>query len=337
MVTGATGFIGAHIVDELLRRGLRVRGATRSLRKGEAMIKARPQYADKLDFVQIEDFQNSNVFHGKMDGIDGVVHAASPFTYDVQDNDKELIQPAKNGVRSIMAAAESHPSIKRVVITSSFAAVMNVDRKAPPYFEYTAKDWNPLTEEEARAPETSPVVAYRASKKYAELTAWEWFTDGVDNERKVKGFDVVTLCPPMTFGPIVHPVNGVDNLNESNAMLWKIAKGETPLPVARVPFWIDVRDLAVAHVEAFLNPDAGGKRYLLGADDRFSYGLAAKIMADNFGWAKEKVSQEDQTIDTSHGLENKAAAEAFRIKYRTFEETVIDLIRQVKEMELKDA
>ncbi|KAL3298627.1 NAD dependent epimerase/dehydratase [Colletotrichum asianum] len=323
LVTGATGFIGAHIVDELLRRGFRVRGSTRTLAKGEEMIKTREQYADKLDFIEVGDFENTNVFDGKMEGIDGIIHVASPFTYDVKDNERELIRPAKNGVHAIMSAAAAQPNIKRIVITSSFAAVLNADRKAPPYFDYTTC-----------IPGTSPVIAYRAAKKYAELVAWDWIR--ATDEGKSRHFDLVTLCPPMTFGPIVHPVSGVSKLNESNAMLWKIAKGETPLPVARVPFWIDVRDLAVAHVEALLRPEAGGKRYLLGANDRFSYGLAAKIMTDNFDWARGTVAQEEQVIDTSHGLENITAANELGLNYRTFDQTVIDLVTQARKMGIEE-
>ncbi|KAJ0268232.1 hypothetical protein COL940_013576 [Colletotrichum noveboracense] len=317
LVTGATGFIGAHIVDELLRRGFRVRGSTRTLAKGKEMIKTREQYADKLDFIEVGDFENTNVFDERMEGIDGIIHVASPFTYDVKDNERELIRPAKNGVHAIMSAAEAQPNIKRIVITSSFAAVLNADRKAPPYFDYTSDDCNPLTEEEACIPGTSPVIAYRAAKKYAELVAWDWIR-AID-EGKSRHFDLVTLCPPMTFGPVVHPVSGVSKLNESNAMLWKIAK-----------------DLAVAHVEALLRPEAGGKRYLLGANDRFSYGLAAKIMADNFDWARDTVAQEEQVIDTSHGLENKTAAKELGLNYRTFDQTVVDLVTQARKMDIEE-
>lgn len=77
LVTGATGFIGAHVVDNLLSRGLKVRGATRSLAKGEAMKKSRPQYAEKLDFVQIQDFEKGPDLVEAVKGVDGVIHVAS--------------------------------------------------------------------------------------------------------------------------------------------------------------------------------------------------------------------------------------------------------------------
>ncbi|KAG4433520.1 hypothetical protein IFR05_011003 [Cadophora sp. M221] len=325
LVTGATGFIGAHVVDVLLYRGIKVRGATRSMKKGEAMMKARPQFSAHLDFVQIEDFEKSGVFEDAAKDVDAVIHVASPFTYDTEDNEKELILPAINGVRSILEAAASS-KIQRIVITSSFAAVMDINRKATSYFTYTAEDWNPLTYEESIDPASSAVVAYRGSKKFAELEAWNFV-----KERKPK-FEIVTLCPPMTFGPVVHPVAGVENLNESNKMLWMVASGE-PLPVARVPFWVDVRDLAEAHVEALLRPDAGNKRFVVASTERFSYSLAADVIKEKFGERKVKISEEVQIVDDSHGLDGETSSKAFGFTYRTFEETVVDLVSQALEMD----
>ena len=84
-MTGATGFVGAHVVDTLLLRGLRVRGATRSLNKGQAMLDARPRYADRLDFVQIADFEGIGeedpaIWDKALEGVDGVIHVASVST-----------------------------------------------------------------------------------------------------------------------------------------------------------------------------------------------------------------------------------------------------------------
>lgn len=211
------------------------------------------------------------------------------------------------------------------MITSSFAAILNLNRKAPPYFTYTAEDWNPLTYEEAIDPATDAVIAYRGSKKFAELEAWNFVKE------KKPSFDITTLCPPMTFGPVVHPVSNVEHLNESNAMLWQVAKGGS-LPAARVPFWVDVRDLAEAHVEALLKPEVGNKRYVVAAPQRYSYGLATNIVARNFEGLKDKISTEGQPVDESHGLDGETAAQELGIQYRTFEETVVDLVSQAMKM-----
>ena len=228
-------------------------------------------------------------------------------------------------MRSILEAA-TDSNVQRIVITSSFAAVMDINRKAPPYFTYTAEDWNPLTYEESIDPSTSAVVAYRGSKKFAELEAWNYIKE------KKASFDIVTLCPPMTFGPVVHPVDGVEKLNESNKMLWSVASG-APLPVARVPFWVDVRDLAKAHVEALFRSDAGNKRFVVASAEHFSYALAADIIKESFPGRKEGISAEVQTVDDSLGLDGVTATKSLGIKYRPFRQTVVDLISQAVKME----
>lgn len=230
-------------------------------------------------------------------------------------------------MKSILEAAAATPSVRRIVLTSSFASVVDINRKAPPYFSYTGEDWNPLTYEEAIAPSTNAVVAYRGSKKFAELEAWNFV-----KEKKPR-FDLVTLCPPMTFGPVRHPVAAVQNLNESNAELWKIASGTSPLPVARVPFWIDVRDLAQAHVEALLRPEVGGRRYVPAAPERFSYGLAAEIIEESFEWARDRVKRGEQAVDESHGIDGETAAQELGFKYRPFRQSVVDLVSQARALQ----
>jgi nucleoside-diphosphate-sugar epimerase len=136
----------------------------------------------------------------------------------------------------------------------------------------------------------------------------------------------------MTFGPVVHPVESVDRLNESNAMLWKVASGVTPLPMARVPFWVDVRDVAQAHVEALVRPEAGGKRFIPAAPERFSYALAARIVEEEFEWARGKVSREEQVIDESHGLDGETAARELGLRYRSFRDMVKELVAQAAAM-----
>ena len=115
LVTGATGFIGAHVVDNLLRRGIKVRAATRSLKKGEQLRAARPQYSSLLDIVQVGDFSDAETpsLAEAVKGVTGVIHVASPFSYSTTDNEKELILPAIAGVRAILEAAEQEKSVKR--------------------------------------------------------------------------------------------------------------------------------------------------------------------------------------------------------------------------------
>ena len=260
-----------------------------------------------------------------------------PLRYDTTNNEKELILPAIYGVKSLMKACLG-TSVRRVVLTSSFASVLNAERSAEaqktgPYFEYTSDDWNPLTYAEAIDPKTSAVIAYRGSKTFAERAAWDFIQDRTSHGEP-PSFELITLCPPMAFGPVSHPVTRASELNESNAMLWAVASG-AELPVARVPFWVDVRDLAAAHVESLLRLDTGMKRFVIASPERFTYGLAASIIHEEFGeWATQVgVRKEDQILDKSYGLNGSDASSCLGFEYRTFRESVVDLVKQVQQLE----
>lgn len=138
----------------------------------------------------------------------------------------------------------------------------------------------------------------------------------------------------MTFGPVVHPLTSVSELNVSNEVLWSIANGVDPLPVSRVPVWIDVRNLAFAHVEALLRPEVGGKRYVPASPEFFSYQLAADIMRDTFSWAKDRITPGNpgEPIVPSYELDGQAVSKDLGVQYISFKKTVIDCISQFKDM-----
>lgn len=247
-------------------------------------------------------------------------------TYDTTDNEKELIIPAINGVKAVLSAAAKTGKVKRIVLTSSFASVIDVGKQVGPEFTYTATDWNPLTYDEACAPGTSAVVAYRGSKKFAELEAWSFV------KTEIPSFDLVTFCPPMTFGPVVHDVRNAAELNESNANLWKVAVGG-PLPEARVPVWVDVRDLAHAHVEALFNSKAGGRRYTIAASDKFSYELAASVLRRHFSQTKHQVIDvDDAKAPESYNVDNSAVSKELGVQFRPFESSVVDLFKGLEKL-----
>ena len=138
----------------------------------------------------------------------------------------------------------------------------------------------------------------------------------------------------MVFGPVVHPVPNIASLNESNAVLWGVADGVDPLPSVRVPIWIDVRDLAEAHVQALLRPEAGGKRFIPVSPEKFSYEYAADIMKEKFGWAKSSITGNfvgGEKPPPSYGADGETVARELGVQYRSFEETVVDFVGQVKE------
>lgn len=136
----------------------------------------------------------------------------------------------------------------------------------------------------------------------------------------------------MVFGPIHHPVADIEHLNESNSTLFSVAAGVDPLPGARVPGWIDVRDLAEAHVQALLRPEASGKRFIPAAPEPFSYEYAADIMKEEFEWARKIVTSNYKSGEKPswpYGIDGGKVSRELGVKYRSFKETVIDTTSQI--------
>ncbi|KAF7545559.1 hypothetical protein G7Z17_g9087 [Cylindrodendrum hubeiense] len=249
-----------------------------------------------------------------------------PLNYQVADKENELIVPAMKGVRSIMEASKG-TEVRRIVMTSSFGAVLDMGRAESTPYTYSSSDWNPITYSEAADPAATPQDAYRGSKVFAEQEAWNF----VKNEKPQ--FDLVTLCPSMIFGPIAGTLNSPQDLGESNSMLWKVATGgpSNPLPPARFNFWIDVRDLAEIHVQALLNPKAGGKRYIPVSPEKFNYQLVSEIMVQDVPEIpNDSVSKGQQEIKHHVNMNTTEMERDFPLlKYATLKETVADFMNQV--------
>lgn len=179
--------MATHIISSFLSAGYNVRGTVRSEKSAEAVKKTHSDHASQLSFSIVPDIAAPNAFDSAVKDVDGVIHNASPFAFNVSDNEKELLLPAIQGTKSCLSAVKKFaPKVKRVVVTSSFAAIVDMSKGMRPGYVYTEKDWNPCTYEEAK--EGDGATAYCASKAFAERAAWEF---GEDPE---VGFDVVTIC-----------------------------------------------------------------------------------------------------------------------------------------------
>ncbi|KAF7562895.1 hypothetical protein G7046_g1238 [Stylonectria norvegica] len=317
-------------MDNLLQKGIRVRAVVRSKAKAERLLSSRKKYSRQLTFYYIDDLTTQGVFDEAVDGIDGVIHIASPLNYNVADKEKELVIPAIQGVQSILDASLGS-SVKRVVMTSSFGAVLDMERAESTPYTYSPSDWNPITYSEAISPDATPQDAYRGSKVFAEQGAWDFM------KKNTPQFDLVTLCPSMVFGPVAGPLHSPQDLNESNSILWRVATGGTSqqLPPARFNFWIDVRDLAEIHIQALFSQNAGGKRFLPVAPEKFNYEIASKIMAEEFPTlgVDGRIVSGTQKIKDHVNADTAMNGSFPDMKYRTFRETVKDLIGQILPLE----
>lgn len=147
-----------------------MRGVVRTAEK-VAKVKADFPSAQNLDFALVSDMTAPGAFDEAVKSsppFDTVIHTASPFNYSTAKSNADFLEPAIRGTAEILRAIKNHaPEVKRVIITSSFAAIGNPKDLQSNGKVYTSEDWNPLTKEEAETPGDHR-LAYWGSKKFAE-------------------------------------------------------------------------------------------------------------------------------------------------------------------------
>ena len=305
----------------------------RDQEKVDKIKEAYPNYGkDKLDFSIVPDIAQEDAFEEAVKSdppFEAVIHTASPFHFNVTDVQKQLLDPAVIGTTGILKSIKQHaPTVKRVVITSSFAAIINPFKLAWPEHTYSEEDWSPLTQEQALE---NPVNGYRASKTFAEKAAWDFV------EKEKPNFDICTMNPPMVFGPIVHHLNSLSALNTSNERFRDLIKGKfknQDIPATGIHIWIDVRDLAEAHVKGMEVPEAGGKRFFATAG-YFSNKQIVDIIRKNFPEYKDKLPAENaKGGDYPEGgifkINNKRIQEILGLKFTSFEQSVVDTVKSLQ-------
>ncbi|AEH88089.1 SDR family oxidoreductase [Mesorhizobium opportunistum] len=271
LVTGGSGFLGAHCILALLKADYRVRTTVRSAKRQAdvlAMLKAGgADPGGSLSFA-IADLMIDAGWPQAVAGCDYVLHVASPFPPGVPKHEDDLIVPAREGALHVLRAARD-AGVKRVVLTSSFAAIGY--GKMPP-------DGRPFTEESWTDP-TGKVSAYVKSKTFAERAAWDFIA------AEGGGLELAVVNPVGIFGPVL----GADH-STSTEFVQRMMDGAMPgLP--RVSFGVvDARDVADLHVRAMIDPAARGERFLAVSGDFMTVREIAQTLKTRLGGAASRVS-----------------------------------------------
>ncbi|GAA5982782.1 hypothetical protein JCM10908_006785 [Rhodotorula pacifica] len=326
LVSGTSGFVGTEVTLQFLQKGFRVRGTVRSQDKADEWEKKHAGEFQKgqLEWSIVEDVAGKGAFDEAIKGVDIVAHTASPFHYDFTDAEKEMLIPALEGTRQILRAAQKEPSVKRVVLTSSFAAVLDFDRLSPDV-TFTEKDWNPATYDAAKKSDQKPYV-YCASKKIAEEEAWK-----IAKEPETK-WELCTICPPMIFGPPKQVLKSLDSINTSSGAVWGVVDAKE-VPETSFPVWTDVRDIAKIHVLGATEEIAKGKRYLTIAG-HFDNTQIAAVARKAFPDQASRIPDAKPTPGAEHFKTDSSLVEKeLGIKWISFEDSVKDTLGQIFQIE----
>ncbi|KAJ7597645.1 hypothetical protein C8J56DRAFT_1021775 [Mycena floridula] len=316
-VTGGSGFVGSHIITELLKKGYRVRAAVRPA----SLAKLTSWYPDpSFEAVVIKDLAQ---YLPRPRSVEGIVHAASPMpgTATIPEILNYAIEITLNLVRQAHKAG-----INKIIVSTSMFAIMR------PGGTMSAEDWNPITMEEALAL-TDTRAAYRASKTLAEKALWQY-------GREHPELDITTVIAPFVFGPFPYDTSG-DEPNliaiSTNIYVYRFLTQGASFPV--ISKYADVRDVAAVHVGALEGkPSSTPKRLLIGSIEPFDFkhvldlirqkrpALAARLnqaTPPEVPLAAQRLDFDQQQLKDVCGIE----------KYRTLEETFLDTVDCIIEFE----
>src|SRR5262245_26626210 len=259
LVTGGTGFVGAHCILQLLERGYQVRTTVRSLKR-EAEVREMlriggVEAGDRLSFVAA-DLTSDAGWSEAAAGCAYVLHVASPFPPAIPAHEDEIIVPARDGALRVLKAARD-AGVKRVVLTSSFAAIGY--GQAPKNRPFNEDDWTDPNGEDVRA--------YVKSKTLAERAAWDFIA------KEGGALELSVVNPVGVFGPVLGP-----DYSTSILLVQRLLDGAVP-GCPRLYFGaVDVRDVAAMHIACMTHPDAKGERFLAVAEDFVSIAQIARIL-----------------------------------------------------------
>ncbi len=324
LVTGGTGYVAGWCIVELLRRGYDVRTTVRGAAK-EASVRAavatQVDAGSRLSFAHA-DLLRDDGWDAAVAGCVFVLHVASPIGAPQSKDADDFVRPAREGALRVLRAA-AKAGVKRVVMTSSCGA-------ATP----TGLGVNTVSDETVWSdPVAQKDDHYRLSKTLSENAAWEFMTSP-----EGRGTEFATILPSGVFGPVL-TMEGLGSVQ----FIQRLVDGRLP----RVPNVglniIDVRDLAVAHVDALAAPGAAGQRLIVSGDFMWMKDIAAAVKA-KLGARGDKVPTKElpdwvvgvganfshalktlkPLIRRSHRFSSEKARRVIGLKTRPAVETVVE-------------
>jgi dihydroflavonol-4-reductase len=241
LVTGTTGFIGLHCVQQLLEKGFAVNGTLRSFDRKDEVINALSSHNTSTEHLSLfeTDLLEDKGWDEAIQGCEYVLHVASPFVLTPESEDF-FVKPAVEGSLRVLKLANKH-KVKKLVLTSSFAAMVDTLEKKDSFDE---SDWSD--------PNKKGIRAYGKSKTLAEKAAWDYMASNTPS------FSLTVINPVAVTGPSLSK-----DIGTSNSIVGQMINGNVP-GTAKVHIgYVDVRDVAAAHITAMLNNQTDGERIIV--------------------------------------------------------------------------
>ncbi|SEQ25394.1 dihydroflavonol-4-reductase [Solimonas aquatica] len=334
LVTGGNGYIASWLVKMLLEDGMDVHATVRDPsdnRKVGHLLQLAQHTPGKLSLYPA-DLLKDGSFDLAMAGCELVFHTASPFVISgIRDPQKQLVDPAVNGTRNVLASADRCASVRRVVLTSSCAAIYgdNIDQQDVPGGVYTEAQWNSSSSLQHQP--------YSYSKLAAERAAWEM-------ARAQDRWQLVVINPGLVLGPALTRASDSTSLD----VIKQFIDGRLALGAPDLDFVVvDVRDVALAHIRAGLLPEASGRHITI--SQTMSLLEMGRVLRRHYGWRYpfprwrapkwlawllapiSGVTRDFISRNVGYPLrfDNSYACRDLQMRFRPFEETLVDHFQQL--------
>ncbi len=240
LLTGISGYIAMHCAKELLKRDYHINATVRNLDKVEDIKKALSALSldvDKIQFFQADLLSDDN-WEDAMADCEYVMHVASPYPLNQPKDENVLIKPAVEGTERVVSLAIKN-NVKKIVLTSSVVAVSVGHTKK----EYSEEDWSFADK---------PIAAYAKSKTLAEKKAWELIKSANADTK------LTVINPSGVIGPSL-----TSEISSTQLIIAGLMNGRIPVNLPIHIGYVDVRDVALAHIKALENPNSDGERIIL--------------------------------------------------------------------------
>ncbi|HEY3015258.1 MAG TPA: NAD-dependent epimerase/dehydratase family protein [Nocardioides sp.] len=331
LVTGGSGFVASHLVQQLLDRGYTVRASVRDLTKAEKVEPLRRLAADSAGSLELfeADLLRPHAFDEAMAGCRVVFHVASPFLLpeQIRDPRRDVLDPALGGTRNVLESIGRTPEVERLVLTSTVGAIFG------DYVDVHEMKDGKLTESYFNTTSTLDNNPYHYAKTVAELEAWR-------AEREQDRWSLVTINPGLVLGPSLGTASNSGSLFLMNELM----SGYFFYGAPNFSFtFVDVRDVAAAHIRAAELESASG-RYILARPEMVSmrrmsriirsrhrsrlglprHGVpdaAVRVLGPRFGLTQDYIRKH---LGIRFAVDNRRSVEELGITYRPVEETVLD-------------
>ncbi|KAL6799349.1 hypothetical protein GGI42DRAFT_361286 [Trichoderma sp. SZMC 28013] len=239
-ITGATGYIGSHLVGDVLKAGHRVRVAVRSQEKSQLIKELYPSAADKIEYAVVPDMSQPSAYQDALKGVNYVFHLAGAMVDKGVELERDFVDPVVNGTLSILESAKKEPSIRKVAIVSSFLSLMPMDGVLRNPLHIKANTGEKFAVDYKMAfPEGLPgqLLKYQTGKIVAHQAYRDWI------KKENPKFTVVSVHPSQVFGPSLVQKSSSE-LSGVNFLAWMTLQSDGP---PMTPYlMVDVRDVSLA-------------------------------------------------------------------------------------------